>query len=70
MKKNEKKGPRILKKNSSVLFYSPHRRIAQKLNLSISNMSVKSDNQVKCLGLVFDSHLNWKPYLLELSKKV
>ena len=33
-------------------------------------MSVKSDNQVKSLGLIFDSNLNWKPYLHELSMKV
>ena len=33
-------------------------------------MSVKSVNQVKYLGLIFDSNLNWKPYLHELSKKV
>ena len=33
-------------------------------------MSVKSDNQVKYLGLIFDSNLNWKPYLHELSKKI
>jgi len=36
----------------------------------IINMSVKSNNQVKYLGLIFDSNLNWKPYLHELSKKV
>ena len=44
------------------LWYSilPHRRIADKLNLSASNMSVKSDNQVKCLGLLFDPNLNLK----------
>ena len=33
-------------------------------------MSVKSDNQFKYLGLIFDSNLNWKPYLHELSKKI
>ena len=38
--------------------------------LNISNLSVKSDNQVKYLGLIFDSNLNWKPYLHELSKKI
>ena len=53
-----------------MVFHSPQRRIAHKLNLSISNTSVKSDNQVKYLGLIFDSNLNWKPYLHELSKKV
>ena len=53
-----------------MVFHSPQRRIAHKLNLSISNTSVNSDNQVKYLGLIFDSNLNWKPYLHELSKKV
>ena len=52
-----------IEKTSFVVFHSPQRRIAHKLNLNISNMSVKSDNQVKYLGLIFDSNLNWKPYL-------
>ena len=59
-----------IEKTSFVVFHSPQRRIAHKLNLSISNMSVKSDNQFKYLGLIFDSNLNWKPYVHELSKKV
>ena len=59
-----------IEKTSFVVFHSPQRRIAHKLNLNISNMSVKSDNQVKYLGLIFDSNLNWKPYLHELSKKI
>ena len=33
-------------------------------------MSVKSDNQVKYLGLISDSNLNWKPYLHKLSNKI
>ena len=53
-----------------MVFHSPQRRIAHKLNLSITSMSVKSVNQVKYLGLIFDSNLNWKPYLHELSKRV
>ena len=59
-----------IEKTSFVVFHSPQRRIAHKLNLNISNMSVTSDNQVKYLGLIFDSNLNWKPYLHELSKKI
>ena len=42
-----------IEKTSFVVFHSPQRRIAHKLNLSISNMSVKSDNQVRYLGLIF-----------------
>ena len=49
-----------IEKTSFVVHHSPQRRIAYKLNLSISNMSVKSDNHVKYLGLIFDSSLNWK----------
>ena len=59
-----------IEKTSLVVFHSPQRRIAHKLNLSISNMSVESGNQVKYLGLIFYSNLNWKPYLHELSKKI
>ena len=55
-----------IEKTSFVVFHSPQRRIAHKLNLSISNTSVKSDNQVKDLGLIFDSNLNLKTYLHEL----
>ena len=33
-------------------------------------MSVKSDNQVRYAGLIFDSNLNWKPFLHELTKKI
>ena len=51
----------IIEKTSFVLSHSPQRRIAHKLNLSISSTSDKSDNQVKYLGLIFYSNLNWKP---------
>lgn len=56
-------------KNSFSVFHSPQ-RIAHKSNLNISNMSVKSDNQVKHVGRIFDPNLNWKQYLNELDKKV
>ena len=56
-------------KNSFSVFHSPQ-RIAHKSNLSISNMSVKSDNQVKHVERIFDPNLNWKQYLNELDKKV
>ena len=58
-----------IEKTSFVVFHSPQ-RIAHKLNLSISNMSVKFDNQVRYLGLIFGSHLNWKPFSHKLSKKI
>ena len=46
-----------IEKTSFVVFHSPQRRIAHKLNLiSSSSISVKSVNQVKYLGLIFDSN--------------
>ena len=59
-----------IEKTSFLVFHSPQPKIAHKLNLSISNMSVKSDNQVRYLGLIFDSNLHWKPFLHKLSKKI
>ena len=55
-----------------MVFHSPQKKKknSSQVESSISNMSVKSDTQVKYLGLIFDSSLNWKPYLHELSKKV
>ena len=44
-----------IEKTSFVVFHSPQRRIAHKLNLSISSMSVKSVNQVKYLGLTLQN---------------
>ena len=65
------KFPLNIEKTSFVVFHSSQRRIAHpKLSLRISNMFVKSDDQVKHLGLIFDSNLNWKPYLKESSKKI
>ena len=55
-----------IEKTSFVVFHSPQKRIAHKLNPSISNTPVKSDNKVKDLGLIFYSNLNWKTYLHEL----
>ena len=42
-----------IEKNSFVAFHSPQRRMDQKLNPSISNMSVKSVNQIKYLRDLF-----------------
>ena len=55
-----------IEKTSFVVFHSLQKRIAHKLNPSISNTPVKSDNKVKDLGLIFYSNLNWKTYLHEL----
>ena len=54
-----------IEKNSFVVFHSPQRRIAHKLDLSISNVSVKYDYHVKYSGLIFGSNLNWKPYIFK-----
>ena len=58
-----------IEKTSFAVFHSPQRRIAHKLNLNISKMSVKSDKHVQYLGLIFDINLNWKPYLHESFKR-
>ena len=54
-------------KTNFVVFHSPQRRIMHNMNLRISNTSIKSDTRVKYLGLILDSNLNWKAYILLFS---
>ena len=59
-----------IKKNSFVVFHCPQKKILHQVNLQISNKQLKQDNQVKYLGLILDSNLNWKSHIHELGKKI
>ena len=59
-----------IKKTSFVVFHCPQKKILHQVNLQISNKQLKQDNQVKYLGLILDSNLNWKSHIHELGKKI
>ena len=59
-----------IEKTSFVVFHCPQKKILHQVNLQISNKQLKQDNQVKYLGLIVDSNLNWKSHIHELGKKI
>ena len=52
-----------IKKTSFVVFHCPQKKILHQVNLQISNKQLKQVNQVKYLGLISDSNLNWKSHI-------
>ena len=56
-------------KTNFVSFHPPQRKILS-FNLKISGMPVEQSIYVKYLGLIVDSHLNWKKHVHEVSKKI
>ena len=59
-----------LEKTSFVIFHPPQKHIHYKVRLQISNKLLKQDSHIKYLGIIFDSHLNWKKHIHELGKKI
>ena len=40
------------------------------MNLKICSKEIKQKKSIKYLGVLMDSHLNWKDHVYELSKKI
>ena len=59
-----------LEKTIFVIFHPPKKYIHYKVRLQISNKLLKQDSHIKYLGIIFDSHLNWKKHIHELGKKI
>ena len=57
-----------LEKTSFAIFHPPQKHIHYKVRLKISNKVLKQDSHIKYLGIIFDSHLNWKNHIHELGK--
>ena len=59
-----------LEKTSFVIFHLPQKHIHYKVRLQISNKLLKQDSHIKYLGIIFDSHRNWKKHIHELGKRI
>lgn len=57
-------------KTNYVLFHPPQKKIKHTLIVKISSQIIKRESSVKYLGIIIDSHLNWKQHIHELSKKI
>ena len=63
-----------IEKTNFILFHSNQNKVTQSFNIKINDAKIEQVNSVKYLGVLFDSHLNWKPHInhlcLKLSKTV
>ena len=59
-----------VEKSSFLIFHPPQKKLPQRIQLSINGKSIKYQNSIKYLGIMFDSHLKWKEHVNLVSNKV
>ena len=57
-------------KTKYVLFHPVQKRIANTISLHFNNKQITQTKSIKYLGILIDSHLNWKEHTLNVSKKL
>ena len=57
-------------KSSFVLFHPPQRKIETSINLYINDTSLNEKDNIKYLGIIIDSNLNWKKQVKSISTKM
>ena len=57
-------------KSSFVLFHPPQRKIEASINLYIDDTSLNEKDNIKHLGIIIDSNLNWKKQINSISIKM
>lgn len=59
-----------IEKSNFVLFHPPQKKINNKVELNISDKSLKQDTCIKYLGILIDANLGWKPHIDYIAKKI
>ena len=61
----------VLKNQTMSLFFSPPlpKKINYTVNLKINNQSLKHEKNINYIGILIDSHLNWKSQVSYLANK-
>ena len=57
-------------KTNFVVFHSPAKKFMEPIILKFCRKKISRANKVKCLGVLLDEALSWKPHLVELSRKL
>ena len=57
-------------KSNFVIFHPPQKRKTINVKLSINNQLLKEEYSIQYLGVILDSHLNWKAHVAHVSKKI
>ena len=59
-----------IEKSNYVIFRTPQKLVNYSINLMINNQTLTHGNSIKYLGIMIDSHLNWKSQVNYISKKI
>ena len=60
----------ILKSLTIFIFRPPQKLVNYSINLKINNKTLMHENSIKYLGIMIDSHLNWKSQVNYIPKKI
>ena len=59
-----------IEKSNYVIFRPPQKLVNYPINLKINSEKLMHENSIKYLGIMIDSHLNWKSQVSFISKKI
>ena len=57
-------------KTNFIIFHSYNKPLKQHITLKMNKKAIMEKDNIKYLGLIIDSHLNWKKHILAVSKKI
>jgi hypothetical protein len=58
-----------IEKSNFIIFHAIQKRVHE-IFININNKYLKQEHHLKYLGLMIDSHLNWKPHISYISNKI
>ena len=58
-----------IEKSNYVIFRPPQKSVNYSINLKINNQTLMHENSIKYLGIMIDSHLNWKYLRYAISQR-
>ncbi len=59
-----------IKKSHLVIFHPPQKVLPHNINITVNGKKIEMASNTKYLGVLIDSHLNWKCHVSNLAKKV
>ena len=57
-------------KTNCIIFHPYNKPLKQHITLKINNKAIIEKDNIKYLGVIIDSRLNWKTHILAVSKKI
>ena len=59
-----------ISKTNFIIFHPYNKPLKHHIMLKINNKAIMGNDHIKYLGVIIDSHLNWKQHILNISKKL